>query len=72
MSFPVADWQFWVVTATAVGALWALVRPFLGNDGESTAQAPCAKCGTSASGASCGHSGSAEPKLVTLGGNRPS
>lgn len=26
---PAGDWQFWVVTALAVGAVYLLVRPFL-------------------------------------------
>jgi hypothetical protein len=39
MSFPLADWQFWVVTASAAVALWSLVRPFL-------ARAPRGACGS--------------------------
>lgn len=26
---PWSDWQFWIVTALALGALWILVRMFL-------------------------------------------
>ncbi|MBX3364800.1 MAG: hypothetical protein KF866_08555 [Phycisphaeraceae bacterium] len=26
MPFPVHDWQFWVATLAAVGALWFLIR----------------------------------------------
>ena len=29
MSFPVHDWQFWVATLAALGALWFLLRPLL-------------------------------------------
>lgn len=42
MQLPWTDWQFWLVTAAAVGALAIVVRPFLprrrGED------APCAHC----------------------------
>lgn len=71
MSFPLADWQFWVVTVTALGALWALVRPFVGSADSDAGRGACAKCGTSGGGG-CGHAASSEPKLVTLGGRRDS
>ncbi len=43
MDFPLYDWQFWSVTACAVGAVWMLVRPFLGRSGSPTTGA-CASC----------------------------
>lgn len=43
MGFPLADWQFWSVTACAVGAVWLLVKPFLGRGGSPAAGA-CASC----------------------------
>lgn len=27
--FPVADWQFWIVTVLAIGALWFVLRSVL-------------------------------------------
>lgn len=29
MSFPIHDWQFWVVTLIALAAAWYLVRKFI-------------------------------------------
>jgi hypothetical protein len=52
MSFPLADWQFWAVTAAAVGAVWLLVEPFVGGAGKKTG-GPCSQCGVAA-GAPCG------------------
>ncbi|XHC24752.1 MAG: hypothetical protein ACFHWZ_09300 [Phycisphaerales bacterium] len=28
-NLPLSDWQFWIVTALALGALWILIRMFL-------------------------------------------
>jgi len=67
MSFPVSDWQFWVVTVAAMGSFWALVKPFLPG-GKSETNSPCSHCGVAA-GAPCGRA-NATPgaQLVTLGG----
>ena len=51
MTFPVGDWQFWVVTVSALGSVWMLVRPFLGPRGKRAA-GPCSQCGVAA-GAAC-------------------
>ncbi len=45
MTFPIGDWQFYVVTAVAVGGAWALLRPFLRRR---RAGAPCSGCGPAA------------------------
>lgn len=28
-NLPLSDWQFWLVTALAAGALWILIRMFI-------------------------------------------
>jgi hypothetical protein len=43
MAFPLADWQFWTVTAGALAAVWVVVRPFLRRSTPRTA-APCSHC----------------------------
>ena len=43
MGFPLGDWQFWSVTACALGALWVLVKPFVGRSDRPAAGA-CASC----------------------------
>jgi hypothetical protein len=63
MSFPLGDWQFWAVTASAAGAVWMLVRPFLGG-GIGDATDPCQRCGVAAAGAACRGGGE---RLVVLG-----
>ena len=50
MSFPVGDWQFWTVTASAAGAVWLLVRPFLA-DRRKAPGGSCADCTAGACGA---------------------
>ncbi|HEX2253721.1 MAG TPA: hypothetical protein VHQ65_10690 [Thermoanaerobaculia bacterium] len=79
MTFPVGDWQFWVVTLSAVGSLWMLVRPFLAPRGKKGAGAgSCSQCGVAA-GAPCqgtrggaagagGHGG--REHLVVIGKHR--
>ncbi|MCC6907683.1 MAG: hypothetical protein IT430_07070 [Phycisphaerales bacterium] len=32
---PLGDWQFYVVTAAALGGIWLIVRPLLGRPGNS-------------------------------------
>lgn len=53
MSFPLGDWQFWAVTASAAGAAWMLVRPFLADrerpGGEACADCPSGACGAARS-----------------------
>ncbi|MGD2113856.1 MAG: hypothetical protein PVG07_02315 [Acidobacteriota bacterium] len=69
MSFPIADWQFWIVTLTAAGSVWALVRPFLPGGKSDESSAPCSHCGA-APGAPCGKDADDAPRLVTLGDRR--
>jgi hypothetical protein len=55
MSFPFGDWQFWAVTASAAGAMWMLVRPFLGARAGDLVD-PCSRCtvaAAAAAGAAC-------------------
>ncbi|MDX1998520.1 MAG: hypothetical protein SF066_12450 [Thermoanaerobaculia bacterium] len=62
MSVPWGDWQFWVVTAVALGGLLALLRPLLPR--KTGAPEPgCSHC--------AGCPPTTEPKLVALGGGRP-
>lgn len=44
MGFPLADWQFWSVTACAVGAVWVLVRQVVGGGAGRGAAGACASC----------------------------
>ena len=71
MTFPLADWQFWSVTAAALGSVWVLVRPFLQRD--TGPAGPCGSCALS-QGGRCSSSGatatSARDRLVVLGGKR--
>lgn len=70
MSFPVTDWQFWLVTVTAAGSLWALVKPFLpGRGSEGASGAGCSHCGAAAN-APCSRDDGDDAPLVTLGGHR--
>lgn len=64
MSFPFADWQFWAVTASAAGAVWMLVRPFLGGKAGGPAD-PCAGCPAAAAGPACRGGGERLVALVT-------
>ena len=69
MAFPVGDWQFWCVTASAVGAVWLLVKPFLGRAPQ--AGGGCAGC--SVAGGRCKPLRTAErdgDRLVVLRGGR--
>lgn len=65
MSFPITDWQFWTVTASAVWAVWVVVKPFLPGKREEGATA-CSHCAVG-SGPKCQTAG---PELVSLGGRR--
>jgi hypothetical protein len=65
MNFPIADWQFWTVTVGAAGAVWMLVRPFVGRTGGGRAAGSCSQCGAAA-GAPC-QGGSRSDRLVSLG-----
>jgi hypothetical protein len=66
--FPLGDWQFWAVTASAAGAVWVLLRPFLAS-GERAGGGPCSHCGVAA-GAPCQGGGAPRERLVTLGKGR--
>lgn len=66
MTFPIDDWQFWSVTAATAGALWLLVKPFLGR--ESQPAGPCPSCPQSEGGRCASHE--ARERLVVLGGDR--
>ena len=61
MSFPWADWQFYVVSAVMVAGLWLLVRPFLTRTERNTGCPGCETCGDDA-----GHGND----LVQLGAER--
>ncbi len=39
---PLGDWQFYVVTGAALGAIWLIIRPFLPRKGGSTSCPNCA------------------------------
>ena len=64
MSFPVADWQFWVATAIAATCAWAIVRPMLPSR---RARSECPGCPS--------RSPHADPPVrkatLTIGGVRP-
>lgn len=65
MSFPLGDWQFWTVTAGAVAAVWAIVRPFVRRASPRDAAA-CAHCKHAATVAPERTEGGGE-RLVTIG-----
>lgn len=66
MSFPVADWQFWAVTASTLGSVWMLVRPFVGDRASKAGRGGCADCaGAAAPGCGTGEGG--RERLVLLG-----
>lgn len=66
MGLPLGDWQFWTVTACALGALWLLIRPFVGRS--KAAPGACASCPKSAHVVSSHDSKSGgRDKLVTIG-----
>lgn len=66
MGFPLGDWQFWTVTACALGAVWMLVKPFVGRN--QAPPEPCASCPKSVREAhgQAGESGGRD-ELVTIG-----
>lgn len=45
-NLPLGDWQFYVVTAAMLGAIWLVMRPFLPRHGGS---AGCPNCADGAS-----------------------
>jgi hypothetical protein len=69
MGFPLDDPQFWCVTAGTAGAVWMLVRPFLGRpaapDGGS-----CAGCSASGGGCKPQPERAEGERLVVLRGGR--
>jgi hypothetical protein len=72
MGLPLDDPQFWCVTAGAAGAVWMLVKPFLGRPAASTG-GPCGGC--SAAGGCRTHAPDGAPdeageRLVVLRGGR--
>ena len=67
MAFPLGDWQFWTVTAAAIGSVWMLVQPFLARDRKKSG-GPCSHCGVGA-GSPCQRSAGPQ-RLVTLGKGR--
>lgn len=73
MIFPLADWQFWTVTVTTIGALWMLIRPLLGGLSRSGSTnrggGPCSRCGVPAS-AQCRGGSQTRHHLATLGSRR--
>lgn len=64
VSFPWADWQFYVVSVLMVGGLWQLVRPFV-RRADRDPKAGCPGCDT------CEDDSEAESGLVQLGAGRP-
>jgi hypothetical protein len=66
MDFPLGDWQFWTVTTCAVGAVWLLVKPFVGrSNAPSGSCSSCPKSTLAASGPDANSRGRDE--LVTIG-----
>lgn len=65
-SLPLDDWQFWVVSALALGAVWLVVAPILPKRGKSK--------GAACPGCPSGESASAKPREkhvdLTIGGKR--
>lgn len=64
MGFPLTDWQFWGVTACAMGAVWLLVKPFVGRG--QAPPGPCSSCPKCKPAADAGKAGGRDG-LVTLG-----
>ncbi|MEY3025346.1 MAG: hypothetical protein RL136_1914 [Planctomycetota bacterium] len=64
-AIPYDDWQFWVVSALALGAVWLVVRPLLPKRRSKSAACPGCPSGEAASRP-------ARPKHVdlTIGGKR--
>ena len=64
-SLPLDDWQFWVVTGLAAGAIWLVVAPLLPKRGKKSAACP---------GCPSGEAASAKPRAkhvdLTIGGKR--
>lgn len=67
MSFPVADWQFWAVTASMLGSLWMLVRPFVGERPAKPGRGGCADCALGAAPRCPTGNGGGRERLVLLG-----
>lgn len=63
MSFPVTDWQFWLVTAVAGFGLWNLIKTFLPRSSTSEGCSSCETCGPAAAAPT-------GPELVSLGGSQ--
>lgn len=66
MDFPLTDWQFWAVTAGALGAGWAVVRPFVRRRA-AKGDAPCANCQCASSPPERGDGGGGRDRLVAIG-----
>ncbi len=65
MPLPFDDWQFYVVSALAMGSFWMVVRPFLPRKKGSGESHGCPSC---ASGSAARRS----PRTrLTVGGKRP-
>lgn len=58
MSLPWTDWQFYVVTASMLGGLWLLVRPFVSR----SKRQGCPGCD------GCDREPAVKPTLVAIGG----
>lgn len=63
MSFPITDWQFWLVTLVAGLGLWQLIKQFLPSPSSSQGCRGCDTCATEQSTAT-------PSKLVVLGGGQ--
>jgi len=63
MSFPVLDWQFWVVSAVAGIGLWRLIKQFLPTPSKSDGCPGCDQCPPEKDTTTA-------PKLVVLGGGQ--
>jgi hypothetical protein len=69
MGIPVADWQFWIVTAAAFWGLVALVRTVL-PDRKKKADGACPHCASGSAACAKKTDAPAGEKLVMLGGGR--
>ena len=67
MSFPVGDWQFWAVTASMLGSVWMLVRPFVGERKPRAARGGCADCAAAAAPRCPSGTRAGSERLVLLG-----